>query len=143
MANAAGSGQPPESLAAKRGRNWALPNSGRAGVPIRRPLRVLVREDRIAVLPETTPDGAGAAAGRVVLLDGSTKDAMDQFVAVLWDQIESWGIAGKGMYWKPVLSLHVAPGGRPRARQIQALLRDSGLEIVETSKHSQRGGVRR
>ena len=143
MANAAGSGQPPESLAAKRGRNWALPNSGRNGVPIRRPLRVLVREDRIAILPDTTPDGAGAAAGRVVLLDGSTKDAMDQFVAVLWDQIESWGIAGKGMYWKPVLSLHVAPGGRPRARQIQALLRDSGLEIVETSKHSQRGGMRR
>jgi hypothetical protein len=33
------------------------------------------------------------------------------------------------MTWRPVLSLHVVPGGERRAEDLARLLKDSGLEI--------------
>jgi len=43
--------------------------------------------------------------------------------------MEHWGIAGRGMYWKPVLNIYVEPGAQQRAVELQQLLKQSGLQI--------------
>jgi len=56
---------------------------------------------------------------------------VDQFVSTLWDHIATWGIAGKGMYWRPVVDLYVAPDAVWRAEQLKKLLDGSGLDLVD------------
>jgi hypothetical protein len=43
--------------------------------------------------------------------------------------MDRWGIAGRGMYWKPVLKVQVIPGGENRFKDLQTLLEDSGLDV--------------
>ena len=45
--------------------------------------------------------------------------------------MQTWGIAGRGLYWKPVLNLYVNPGGERRAAELEVLLERSGLEIQQ------------
>ena len=67
---------------------------------------------------------------KVTLLTGTTDSHVDDFVSSLWKHMEGWGIALAGGYWKPVLRFEVAPGGERRYAELQALLRDSGLEFT-------------
>ena len=55
--------------------------------------------------------------------------SIDKFTAAVWEQMDSWGMAGTGMYWHPVLNVHVAPGARGHFDEMKALLKDSGLTI--------------
>jgi hypothetical protein len=43
--------------------------------------------------------------------------------------MDSWGIAGRGMYWRPILHVYNAPGAEGRADDLEALLEGSGLEV--------------
>ena len=38
-----------------------------------------------------------------------TESSIDTLISAVWEHIEGWGIAGRGMYWRPVLQVHVAP----------------------------------
>lgn len=130
-----------DSLADRRGSNWALPQRGRRGVPLRRPVRVIVRRDRLAILSDDGPRGT-VAQGHVLSAKAGPEEAVDALVAALKEHIDSWGIAGRGMYWKPVLKLHVTPEGETLARQLEQALHGSGLQTVrdvgghEPSPHS-------
>jgi hypothetical protein len=44
--------------------------------------------------------------------------------------MKTWGIAGRGMYWRPILSIEVTPDAEFRYAELKSLLDDSGL-IVE------------
>jgi hypothetical protein len=43
--------------------------------------------------------------------------------------MEGWGIAGKGMYWRPVLKIRVAPGAEQRFNELSYLLEGSGMTV--------------
>ena len=121
---------------ASRGGNWAFGGDQRADIPVRRPIRVIVRRDRLSVLPdryEMSGSGWIGSGGREVKLQGPTRFAIDELVAGLRDHVEQWGIAGSGLYWRPVLTLKIAPGGKARARDLVKLLENSGVEIQDTS----------
>jgi hypothetical protein len=114
------------SLAQTHGPNWALPNAADGAIGITRPVLVTCAPAELIVHPE-----AGAAERpRRIPFDGPTQTAIQPFVSVLWERIESWGIAGPGVYWKPILKVTVAPGGDARFAEMRSLLDDSGLEIV-------------
>jgi Skp family chaperone for outer membrane proteins len=116
-----------------RGKDWAIkrpPNT----VPIRRTIHVIVRDNRLAILPEPNTD----APGREIELRGSTGANVDQFVRQLKSHMNEWGIAGQGLSWRPVLELQVGPDGQRRADDIARLLKDSGIE-VRTSVAQQTG----
>lgn len=110
------------NLAQMRGRNWGLPGATAGSVPITRPIRVDCYADRLVIAPEE-------GRGKEVRLGPRTRDSMDEFVAGVWDHMDSWGIAGRGMYWRPVLSVRVAPGAEQRFEETQSLLEGSGLKI--------------
>ena len=112
-------------LADARGVDWGLRNAARGAVAITRPIQVECYADRLVLVPEP-----GVRGGRNVPLGSRTADSIDAFVSGVWEFMDGWGIAGRGMYWKPVLKVAVAPDAEPRFQDLQRLLEGSGLDIV-------------
>lgn len=114
-----------QSLAKSRGKNWALPGASQGSVGVTRPLRIEVAADRIVI-----DSGNPTTAKQTIPCSGTTNAMIEQFVSTVWDQMRGWGIAGRGMYWRPVLNLHVLPGGQQRAAELKRLLDGSGLDVI-------------
>jgi hypothetical protein len=112
------------AMADTRGRNWALPNRESASVPITRPIRVECRADRLVIVPDVRDQQA-----HVIPLTERTGETVDQLVAAVRAHTQTWGMAGRGMYWKPQLILEVDPTAEARAADLQVLLANSGLEV--------------
>jgi hypothetical protein len=117
----------PPSLAESQGKNWALPDSSRGSIPVTRPIGVECSDDAIVILPEY-PGGPGR---REIPFAGRTTNAVSSMITAIWDRMDGWGIAGKGMYWRPELHVRTAPGGAARLAELKTLLADSGIVIVE------------
>ncbi len=124
---ARGKNQP--SLAETRGNDWALRQKPQRAIPIRRTIRVVVRQDQLAILPDDVPRAPNAVAGKVIPLQGDTVQSLDEFVKQVRDEIDGWGMAGNGLYWRPVVLLSVGPQGQNRASDLERLLKNSGLEL--------------
>ncbi len=115
----------PKSLADKRGRNWSLPSSAKTSVPVSRTIQLECRGDQIVILPDP-----GNAEAQVIRLGPRTEESIDQLVSSVWAHTKGWGIAGRQMYWRPVLELHLGPSGEGRCGEVQALMANSGLEVI-------------
>jgi hypothetical protein len=74
----------------------------------------------------------GQRGAKTIPLNAETLRAIDGFISAVWDHMDGWGIAGKGMYWRPVLDVYVVPGGEQRFADLSALLDGSGLLITES-----------
>jgi hypothetical protein len=61
--------------------------------------------------------------------ENNTRQTIEQFVAAIWEHMGTWGTAGRGMYWKPVLNIYTDHGAEGRANELENLLKRSGLEI--------------
>ena len=106
-----------------RGRNWGLPDTSGGAIPITRPIRVDCLPDRLVIAPQSKQ------GCRVVHLGPRTRNSVDEMVSAVWDHMDTWGIAGRGMYWRPVLSIRVAPGAEGRYKDLNVLLKESGLRV--------------
>ena len=69
-----------------------------------------------------------------VPLGARTEDAVDGLVSGVWDHMKDWGLAGRGLYWRPTLVMEVAPGAEARFAELQTLLQGSGLEVRQRGK---------
>ena len=118
-------GKHAKSLASKRGQDWALPDAAHGSVPVTRPIRVECRPDQLVIVPE-----AGLSGGKTVPLGTRTEASTEAFISAVWEHMETWGIAGRGMYWRPILNVYVAPGAEQRFADLQMLMDGSGLKIV-------------
>jgi hypothetical protein len=118
-------GKHAKSLAAKRGQDWALPDAAHGSVPVTRPIRVECRADQLVIVPE-----AGLSGGKTISLGTRTETSIQAFISAVWEHMETWGIAGRGMYWRPILNVYVAPGGEQRFADLQMLMDGSGLKVV-------------
>lgn len=117
----------PQSLANKRGRDWGLTEKARSAVPLTRPISVQVTSKEFVLLSET----GNPLENRKVVLKPRTEESIDDFVKQIWTQVESWNLAGAGMYWRPVIVANVTPDGQQRFADLQALMADSGLEVKQ------------
>jgi hypothetical protein len=109
--------------------NWALPDANNQSVAITRTVRVLCRNDRFVIMPEK-----GLEGGQVIMLKANTQESLDEFVSKMWEHMKGWGIAGSGLYWRPVLVLQILEGGEERARELTLLLENSGVEVKDVSQ---------
>ncbi len=114
------------SLAKSRGRDWGLPESGVGAVAVTRPILIECHNDHLVLLPESSNE-----VPKVVRLGPKTQDSMDELVSNVWQHMKGWGTAGKGLYWRPTLSMDVEPGAADRYAEIKALMADSGLDVRE------------
>jgi len=117
------------SIADSQGRNWAVEKKSWGSVPIRRSIQVVVRQDQIALLPSRHALGGAGATGEVILLNQPMGQISHKFVAALRTHIKEWGLAGSGLYWRPMLKLSVGPGAEQTAEQVIRLLKNSGVEV--------------
>ncbi len=104
--------------------DWALRNAHSHAAAISRPLHVDCYPDRVVIAPDQ-PGGEP----HVIVCDGSNRRNADKFVAAIWDIMDKWGMAGKEMYWKPILNFYVVPGAEPRLVNLSRALDGSGLVI--------------
>ncbi len=111
-----------KDLTSLRGRNWALPDATANAIPITRPIAVECYADRLVI-------GSESSHRKEIRLGRQMLESVDEMVGTIWEQMESWGIAGRGMYWRPVLSVRVAPGAEARFQELQTLLEGSGVRI--------------
>ncbi len=115
-----------KSIASTRGRDWGLPDAGLAAMAATRPIRVECHNDRLIIVPEGRNE-----VSKEIRLGESTQSSMDELVSNVWEHMKGWGVAGKGIYWRPTLLMDVKPGAADRYAEIKALLADSGLEVHE------------
>jgi uncharacterized membrane protein YgcG len=118
---------PKRSIARSRGNDWSLPGNHQSAVAVTRPVLVRCYGDRLVVMHET----GDKLVNEVIGLSYRTQDSIDPLVDCVHQRIDSWGIAGRGMYWRPTLVVEVAPDGRARYADLRELLTDSGLELRE------------
>jgi hypothetical protein len=57
------------------------------------------------------------------------RDEVDALVSKIWKRMETWGMAGSRMYWKPVLQVQVGAGAEARYAELVELLDDSGIVV--------------
>lgn len=114
-------------LAAVRGKNWAVREPTKNSVAITRPIRLQCHADRIIVVPESKV----VTERDIIYLGPRTEESVDELVERIWRRMDGWGIAGRGMHWRPVLQLEVTPSGVDRAQDLKDLLDNSGLAISE------------
>ncbi len=111
-------------LAAAHGANWAIdvprgnPTSWNRPVP----LTLTASEMQIAA------DEAGRAP-QVVSFAGGEVAALEALSNAIKQRVKSWGLPPTGGFWKPTLSVRVAPGAEERYQRLQVLLYRSGLQL--------------
>jgi hypothetical protein len=123
-----------DSLEKTRGENWAMRRQPAVNVPVGRPVRIECRSDRLTIRPEKR-----GIEPIVVPLAGATASSVDQLVAAVWEEVDSWGFAGNGFSWRPELRLEVFPGGEGRYEDLKALMAGSGLEVRSARAAAQAG----
>lgn len=114
----------PRRLSETRGHDWGLPDATHGASAITRPIRVVLYPDRLILMPES-----GAAGTQAIVLGPRTQDSVDALISAVWEHMKSWGIAGRGMYWRPILRAAVAPGAQNRYAELKILLDGSGLAV--------------
>jgi hypothetical protein len=113
------------SIADKRGANWANAEAARRTSAITRPVRVVVRSEQLAVIPE----GGTEADATIVSFKQPIDRVVDQLAGAVQMQVVDWGLAGDAMYWRPTLVVTVAPGAQRQAERLAQLLDNSGLDV--------------
>ncbi len=111
---------------ARGGGNWGLPETSVGQTGITRPISVECSADQVILLPEKR----SRTQPMVLEVNGLLSEQIDEFVAKVWQRMDSWGTAGENMYWKPVLQVKVGENGESMYRELERLLQDSGIDVV-------------
>jgi hypothetical protein len=111
-------------LANSRGQDWALPTRTPGATAYRRPIRVDCTE-RFFVVHNSDP----ARPPVDIPVSGSIDNSIDALIHQIWNQIDDWGMAEAGGYWKPVLRLSAGRQATFRAAELERKLEGSGIEI--------------
>ncbi len=121
--------QPSVDLNQKVVPNWSRPRTNVRAVAVRRPIRVIVREDHASIISDETRSQNENLTGRMIKFEDNTIDSMQEFVKAIEKQVDGWGIAGNNLYWKPVLELQFETDGQRRADDMARLLKNSDVEV--------------
>jgi hypothetical protein len=125
---ASGSASPSQvSIANARGANWALPTETSGATGYVRPVSLTCSADSL-----TLKNVAGDAV--TIPIGAQPTQAIDRMVNIIWQRIDSWGIAGSNAFWKPNLAVTVRPGGEQQFKTIKEMLNGSGLGVEEVQR---------
>ena len=120
-----------KSIASKRGRDWGLPDAAAHMTPVTRPVIIRCEANQLTIVPDDN-----RSLPKTIRFGARTEDSVDKLVSGVWDHMKGWGLAGRGMYWRPTLAMEVAPGAESRFRELQTLLEGSGLEVKQRQQRT-------
>lgn len=115
----------PPILAA--GNNWALPESmlNRRGTSIVREMKLRCTTDGYVLMPEI----ADQQPQSFPIQNGLVEKSVMDLAKSIRDRVDRWGVAMQNGRWEPVLSVQVSEGADTRFRQLQTLLKNSGVRV--------------
>ena len=129
-----GAGQSPDetttAVAQRKGRGWAWSQGPPTQTAVVRSIRMICYADRWVVLPDSSRTAASAVT---ISCEEPPQQRAEKLARVVAQRVDEWGLALSGGYWKPVLTVEVAPDAEGRFQQLQQLLAGSGLELQRTS----------
>ena len=111
-------------LAETRGTDWALRDLKQGTVPLARSIRVECYGDHLVIFNQL------GSVAKTIPLGPRTKTWIDPLVSAIWEQIDSWGMAGQRMRWQPELAVYVLQDGDRHFAELKTLLEGSGLGVV-------------
>lgn len=111
------------SLAGSRGSDWASFATSQRYIPLTRPIQIECAADELRLF-----DDAGSRVVYRIPFTGSTDQSIDSLVLAIRRRVDSWGLAGDRLYWKPELVLTETEDGGGRREDVQVLLANSGIE---------------
>ncbi|MDR2117405.1 MAG: hypothetical protein LBP87_13595 [Planctomycetaceae bacterium] len=114
-------------ISSNRQENWALRDAVPFSTPVSRNIKIQCEANQFVLVPQT-----GLLGFRVVPITNSVYETADKLVTVIWEFMDSWGIAGEKMYWRPVLQVKVLPGGEQRFQELKSIFQNSGIVIVNS-----------
>jgi hypothetical protein len=97
----------------------------RSLVSISRPIKLECHADRLVLVS----DDGDPSNNKEIAVSGFARDAVDQLEIDIHERIGSWGMAGRGMQWHPVVVVHVAPDASERFAAVERMLKADGLEV--------------
>jgi hypothetical protein len=133
-------GAAPPSQQKTRGKNWAIRHANASQIPIRRTIQIEVRGDALAILAEASSTNSAAATGREFPFRDAPLAAYEDLLSAVDRRIEDWGMAGQGLYWRPVIELRIGADGDRRVDDLVRLLEHGGAEIRGESMAQQASG---
>ena len=111
------------SLAGARGSDWASFATSQRYIPLTRPIQIECAADELRLL-----DDSGRRVVYRIPIMGATDQSIDSLVGAIRRRVDSWGLAGDRLYWKPELVLTETEDGGGRREDVQTLLANSGIE---------------
>ncbi len=124
LSNAASTPTPPQSKLSERKKGWALEGAVPFSAPMSRTIKIQCDANQFVFSSQQ-----GGKTHRAIPIGPSVVSATDKLVSEIKSQMESWGMAGEKMYWRPILEVTVLPGGEERFKELQYLLQNSGLVV--------------
>lgn len=119
-----GADQDVQRVAESEGQNWALANYRPNMTSLTRPVPMECKKDRIIL--SATP-GTDA----VTIMFGKPVPTVKRLAKEIGTQINQWGDAGRGVYWKPILRVRVDADARLQYERLLLMLDGSGLIVEE------------
>jgi hypothetical protein len=107
-----------------RKRHNTNPDTAHGATPLTRSIHVQCYGDRIIVVA-ARDDKRGS---RIILLDQHPQVVIEDLFGEVTKRVEGWGIAGRGMYWRPRMVLDIQPGGDARGAELHELLVSGGMD---------------
>ena len=111
------------SLAGVRGSDWASFATSQRYIPLTRPIQIECAADELRLF-----DDSGRRVVYRIPIMGPTDQSIDSLVLAIRRRVDSWGLAGDRLYWKPELVLTETEDGVGRRKDVQTLLVNSGIE---------------
>ena len=111
------------SLSGARGSDWASFATSDRYIPLTRPIQIECAAEELRLFDDT-----GSRVVYRIPFAGPTVQSIDSLVIAIRQRVESWGLAGDRLYWKPELVLTETKDGVGRREDVQTLLANSGIE---------------
>ena len=112
----------------RAGNNWALPDSmlNQRGTSIIREMNLQCAESGFVLMPE----GNAGQPKAFPIEDGLVEKSVMELATAIRDRVDRWGVALQNGRWEPVLRVRIAEGGDTRYRQLETMLRNSGIKVT-------------
>lgn len=94
-------------------------------VSITRPIKLDCYADKLVL----AGDDGDPANNKEIPLGGFVQDSVGRLENEIHERIGSWGMAGRGMQWHPIVVVNVAPEAAERYPAIERMLKADGLEV--------------
>jgi hypothetical protein len=112
-------------ISVSQGSGWAQSRVVGKATPVRRGIRMVALDDRWLMLTDSTP----YRVETTILLAQGPQATSQQLSQAIRKRVQEWGVAVSNGYWKPQITVEVAPNATRSLDRLVRMLEGSGVEL--------------